>query len=105
MNLIRLTIAIMTWTWMLTFPLSGLSGAQTYRDIGLPPSEIFEKMIVYAQEKDFEKLSKTLQLVKPITQAVGTKYSKNPEEEVQNAIQKKSGEKALEQFRAGAVID
>ena len=52
-------------------------------------------MIVYAQEKDFEKLSKTLQLVKPITQAVGTKYSKNPEEEVQNAIQKKSGEKAL----------
>ncbi|MHB8483119.1 MAG: hypothetical protein ACYDBV_10400 [Nitrospiria bacterium] len=42
--------------------------AQTYREIGLPPSEIFEKMIVYAQEKDFEKLGKTLQLIRPITQ-------------------------------------
>ena len=80
---------------LLSFLTGGLSYAQTYRDIGLPPSEIYEKMIVYSQENDFEKLNKTLQLIKPITQALNTKYSKNPESEIQNAVDHKDGAKAL----------
>ena len=81
--------------WLLSFLTAGLSYAQTYRDIGLPPSEIFEKMIVYAQEKDFEKLGKTLQIIKPITQTLGNKYSKNPDEAIRTAIDKKDREKAI----------
>ncbi len=91
--------------WLLSFLTSGASYAQTYRDIGLPPSEIFEKMIVYAQEKDFEKLSKALQLIKPITQALATKFSKNPEEEIQDAIKQKNGEKAVLSIQRLVTLD
>ncbi|MBI1822242.1 MAG: hypothetical protein HY036_07970 [Nitrospirae bacterium] len=95
MNLIRLIFTVMIWIWVLLFPLSGSSVAQTYREIGLPPSEIFEKMIGYAQEKDFEKLRKTLQIIKPITQTLGNKYSKTPDEAIRTAIDKKDREKAV----------
>jgi hypothetical protein len=75
-------------------PLSLVYG-QSYRDLGVPPSEIFQKMVAYVQGRDFEKLGKTLLVIKPLTGALGTKYSKNLHEEIQKAVDSKDGDKGL----------
>jgi hypothetical protein len=79
--------------------------AQSYRDLGLPPSEIYQKMLEYAQEKDFDRLSKTLQLIKPVTEALDTKYASHLSEDILSAIGRKDGDKALQTIRRFLLTD
>jgi hypothetical protein len=68
--------------------------AQPYRDnLPLPSIEINRQLMTYAQAKDFEKISRTLTMVKPLTDALKKKFVSDVESEL------RSGLKAQDQDR------
>lgn len=73
--------ALMTLTW---FPISW---AQDYRDsLTLPSLEINRNLITYAQAMDLQKISRTLPVIKPLTDALKTKFGIDVESEIRSAL-------------------
>lgn len=84
--------------WMVILLLSpaALGLSQPYRDnLVLPSSEIYQKMLSYTQDKDFEKLERSLQMIKPVTQAMKSKFGADIEAEIRDGLAKKDHERVL----------
>jgi len=78
-RLIQGTVILFLW--------SSLAFAQPYRDnLPIPSLEINRNLLSYAQAKDFEKISRTLPLVKSLTDTLKTKFGSDVESELQSAL-------------------
>ena len=75
---------------------AALGLSQPYRDnLVLPANEIYQKMLGYALDKEFEKVERSLQLTKPVTQAMNSKFKVNIEAEIKNGLDKKDQEQVI----------
>lgn len=75
--------------WLLSLVLIwfSVSWAQVYRDsLPLPSLEINQLIITYVQTKNFEKISRTLQVLKPLTDTFKTKFGFDVESEIRSAL-------------------
>ena len=96
------------WSCLFLFSLQfcGITNAQSYRELGaVSLNESFENMLKYSKHKDFEKLSSSLQLIKPLSQSLDAKFSKNYEKAILSAIENKDGEKALQAVQQLIYLD
>lgn len=75
---------------------AALAQSQPYRDnLPLPASEIYQKMLSYAQDQDFEKVERSLQVTKPVTQALNSKFGANIETEIRDGVTKKDQDRVI----------
>jgi hypothetical protein len=96
------------WSCLFLFSLQfcGITSAQSYRELGtISLNESFENMLKYSKHKDFEKLSSSLQLIKPLSQSLDAKYSKDNEKAILSAIENKDGEKVLQAVQQLIFLD
>lgn len=105
-NIMTRKFIILTASVIISFQFCGMSSAQSYRDLGsISLNETFEKMLEYSKKNDFDKLEKSFQLIKPLSQFLENKYSKNTEKAIQSAIDRKDGEKAFQAIQQLIFLD
>jgi hypothetical protein len=71
---------------------------QPYRDtLILPASQLYERMLKYADDKDYEKVSRSLQVARPVTEALKAKFGSDPEGDIRDGLERKD----LDRVRRG----
>ena len=71
---------------------------QPYRDtLVLPSAQLFERMLTYADDKDYEKVSRSLQVARPVIEALKAKFGGDPEGDIRDGL----GRKDLDRVKRG----
>ena len=79
---------------------------QAYRnDIGVPPTDVYQSMMGFAERKDFAKVSASLGTLKPIVGHIAAKYKENPAEAIKSAADQGSADKVTAGIRRLIALD
>ena len=80
--------------------------AQDYRDgLMLPAPQLYERMLGYARDKDFAKVERSLQAVKPVLDALKARHGPDLEVEIRDSIDKNDADSVLRGIRRLVVLD
>ncbi len=80
----------------LTVGPSALVLGQPYRDsLPLPAFQIYQNMLRYTQDKDFEKVERSLPVLRPIIQAINLNFKLDIEAEIRDSLAKKDQDRIL----------
>jgi len=80
--------------------------AQPYRDgLLLPTSQLYERMLAYAEEKDYTKVERSLEVARPVMEALKGKFGTDVQAEIRDAMARKDGEQLLRSLRRLVVLD
>jgi hypothetical protein len=105
-NIMSRQFIIVTSLLIFYFQFSGISSAQSYRDLGpVSLNETFRNLLKFSKYNEFENLEKSLQLIKPLSQTLDSKYSNKSGKAIQNSIEKKDGEKAVQGIQQLIFLD
>lgn len=89
---------------MLSRSTPGLS--QPYRDnLPLPAFEIYKNMLAFALDKNFEKVELSLQMIRPISQALNSKFKVDIDADIRNGLAKKDQERVIKAIQRLILLD
>lgn len=90
----------------LTLTSIELGLGQTYRDnLPLPSFEILKKLLNFAEDKNFEKIWRTIQVIRPLTEEIRLKFGVNIELEIKNALAEKDKERVIRAIQQLVFLD
>ena len=82
------------------------SWGQTYRDnLPMPSLEINRQLMTYAQARDYEKITRTLPMVKPLTDALKTKFTSDIESELRSGLTAQDQDRILKATQRLVYLD
>ena len=74
---------------VLLFVTTSCLSAQPYRStLKIPPVQIYQALLEYAKEKDYEKIKESLKFIDPIFNTLQKKFGKNIKIEIEEAVNK-----------------
>ncbi len=89
---------------MLSHSTSGLS--QPYRDnLPIPAFEIYKNMLNFAQNKDFERVERSLQVIRPISETINLKFKEDIEAEILQGMVKKNSDMTIRAIQLLIFLD
>jgi len=79
---------------------------QPYRDnLLLPAAQLYQRMLTYAGDKDYEKVSRSLQVARPVVEALKVKFGGDPEGEIREGLERKDLERVRRGLQRLVVLD
>ncbi|MBI3610098.1 MAG: hypothetical protein HY204_05270 [Nitrospirae bacterium] len=80
--------------------------AQAYRNaVGVPPVEVYQSMLNFADRKEYAKVMGSLTVLSPIVNHIGTKFKDNPSKGIKKAVDKGDPDEILLSVQALIVLD
>ncbi|HEY4485720.1 MAG TPA: hypothetical protein VI702_05290 [Nitrospiria bacterium] len=80
--------------------------SQSYRnEIGVPPTDVYQSMMGFAERKDFGKVSASLGAIKPIVNHISSKYKENPADAIKSAVDQGNADKVMAGVRRLISLD
>lgn len=99
------------WCYVLFVTVLILTGvydarAQSYRNaVPVPPVDVYRSMLNFVDQKEYGKVSQSLNILAPIANHISAKYSKNPAVAIKKAIEKGNPSEILSSVHSFIVLD
>lgn len=80
--------------------------AQSYRNaVQVPPVEVYQSMLTFADRKDYGKVQSSLNVLAPIVNHIRTKFSVNPADDISRAIKKGNQDEIMTSIQSLIMLD
>jgi len=80
--------------------------AQSYRNaVQVPPVEVFQSMLTFADRKDYSKVQNSLNVLAPVVNHIRAKFSVNPAEDINQAIKRGNQDEIMMSIQTLIVLD
>jgi len=99
------------WRYVLFVMVLGIFGvhdawAQSYRNaVQVPPVEVFQSMLTFADRKDYSKVQNSLNVLAPVVNHIRAKFSVNPAEDINQAIKRGNQDEIMMSIQTLIVLD
>jgi hypothetical protein len=99
------------WRYVLFVMVLGIFGvhdawAQSYRNaVQVPPVEVYQSMLTFADRKDYGKIQTSLNVLAPIMNHIRAKFSVNPADEINQAIRSGNQDAVVTSIQTLIVLD